>query len=256
MDGVFLSVLQYLLLNAVCCSLVNKSVAPGQKDWDAEMSVWTRIKNFAKDISVSDPEFLLKVSVLRLRWSRYLKAKGVLMLIQSNHCWWTLVKRLRPCLTPHSGGRLHSPAAEHPHHCQLLTGPGRQSALLQAARPQILLRRCAAALRLAGSCQDLHYGQYPLPLRSISFITSVLFLTSRICLQCFSSSLPMCLKKAMADKFKEFSEYQLAKYNTRKHRCKHNRNRSKPKVCKYWCSSLALFCHGCSSWRLRRPHTN
>uniref|UniRef100_A0A3B5MZJ5 TROVE domain-containing protein n=1 Tax=Xiphophorus couchianus TaxID=32473 RepID=A0A3B5MZJ5_9TELE len=30
--------------------------------------------------------------------------------------------------------------------------------------------------------------------------------------------LPTCLKKAMVDKFKQFSEYQLAKYNTRKHR--------------------------------------
>lgn len=40
----------------------------------------------------------------------------------------------------------------------------------------------------------------------------------------------MCLKKAMADKFKQFSEYQLAKYNTRKHRCKHNRNRRASKV--------------------------
>lgn len=51
--------------------------------------------------------------------------------------------------------------------------------------------------------------------------------------QCFSRSLPMCLKKAMADKFKQFSEYQLAKYNTRKHRCKHNRNRRKNKVQKW-----------------------
>uniref|UniRef100_A0A3Q2ZC95 TROVE domain-containing protein n=1 Tax=Hippocampus comes TaxID=109280 RepID=A0A3Q2ZC95_HIPCM len=50
------------------------------------------------------------------------------------------------------------------------------------------------------------------------------------CVLCFSRSLPMCLKKAMADKFKEFSEYQLAKYNTRKHRCKHNRNRRASKV--------------------------
>ncbi|GLD64145.1 telomerase protein component 1 isoform X1, partial [Lates japonicus] len=46
---------------------------------------------------------------------------------------------------------------------------------------------------------------------------------------CFSHSLPMCLKKAMADKFKQFSEYQLAKYNTRKHRCKHSRNKPKGK---------------------------
>uniref|UniRef100_A0A8C6PWJ7 Telomerase associated protein 1 n=1 Tax=Nothobranchius furzeri TaxID=105023 RepID=A0A8C6PWJ7_NOTFU len=40
-------------------------------------------------------------------------------------------------------------------------------------------------------------------------------------------SLPACLKKAMTDKFKEFSEYQLAKYNTRKHRCKHYRKKKK-----------------------------
>uniref|UniRef100_A0A7N6BDD7 TROVE domain-containing protein n=1 Tax=Anabas testudineus TaxID=64144 RepID=A0A7N6BDD7_ANATE len=43
-------------------------------------------------------------------------------------------------------------------------------------------------------------------------------------------SLPTCLKKAMADKFKQFSEYQLAKYNTRKHRCKHRGNRHKGEV--------------------------
>uniref|UniRef100_A0A3Q1AT66 TROVE domain-containing protein n=1 Tax=Amphiprion ocellaris TaxID=80972 RepID=A0A3Q1AT66_AMPOC len=43
-------------------------------------------------------------------------------------------------------------------------------------------------------------------------------------------SLPMCLKKAMADKFKEFSEYQLAKYNTRKMRCKHACKKNKGKV--------------------------
>lgn len=36
----------------------------------------------------------------------------------------------------------------------------------------------------------------------------------------------------MADKFKEFSEYQLAKYNTRKQRCKHNRKKAKSKVWK------------------------
>uniref|UniRef100_A0AAR2L1V2 TROVE domain-containing protein n=1 Tax=Pygocentrus nattereri TaxID=42514 RepID=A0AAR2L1V2_PYGNA len=44
---------------------------------------------------------------------------------------------------------------------------------------------------------------------------------------CFSSSLPSCLKKALVDKFKQFSEYQLAKYNTRKHRCKHNKKKRK-----------------------------
>ncbi|XP_015251183.1 PREDICTED: telomerase protein component 1 [Cyprinodon variegatus] len=54
---------KYLLLNAVCCSLVNKSKAPGQQDWDSENSVWTRITDLAKDISVGDPQFLLKVAV-------------------------------------------------------------------------------------------------------------------------------------------------------------------------------------------------
>lgn len=70
-------------------------------------------------------------------------------------------------------------------------------------------------------------------LNFISFVTSIWFLNLCICLQCFSSSLPTCLKKAMADKFKEFSEYQLAKYNTRKHRCKHNCNKVKSKVWKH-----------------------
>ncbi|XP_056599066.1 telomerase protein component 1 isoform X2 [Triplophysa dalaica] len=51
----------------------------------------------------------------------------------------------------------------------------------------------------------------------------------RIYNTCFSKSLPSCLKKALADKFKQFSEYQLAKYNTRRHRCKHNKNRKKGK---------------------------
>uniref|UniRef100_A0A3Q3EKU1 TROVE domain-containing protein n=1 Tax=Labrus bergylta TaxID=56723 RepID=A0A3Q3EKU1_9LABR len=46
-------------------------------------------------------------------------------------------------------------------------------------------------------------------------------------------SLPMCLKKAMSDKFKQFNEYQLAKYNTRKHRCKHSRNKPEGKVQKH-----------------------
>lgn len=54
-------VAQYFLLNEVCCSLVNKTAAPGQNNWDAADSVWTKIKNLAKDISVHEPEFLLKV---------------------------------------------------------------------------------------------------------------------------------------------------------------------------------------------------
>lgn len=55
----------------------------------------------------------------------------------------------------------------------------------------------------------------------------------------------MCLKKALVDKFKEFSEYQLAKYNTRKHRCKHNHNKGKSKVRKH-CYSWVIYY--CPSW--------
>ncbi|XP_069044718.1 telomerase protein component 1-like isoform X1 [Lepisosteus oculatus] len=52
---------------------------------------------------------------------------------------------------------------------------------------------------------------------------------ARLYSSCFGRNLPSCLKKAMAHKFKQFSEYQLAKYNTRKHRCKHNRASQKSK---------------------------
>ncbi|CAF92032.1 unnamed protein product, partial [Tetraodon nigroviridis] len=55
----------------------------------------------------------------------------------------------------------------------------------------------------------------------------------RIYSTCFSTSLPTCLKKAMVGKFNEFSEYQLAKYNTRKQRCKHNRKKAESKVWKH-----------------------
>ncbi|KAL7879378.1 hypothetical protein SRHO_G00016320 [Serrasalmus rhombeus] len=40
----------------------------------------------------------------------------------------------------------------------------------------------------------------------------------RIYSTCFSSSLPTCLKKALVDKFKQFSEGQLAKYGARRRR--------------------------------------
>uniref|UniRef100_A0A3P8TTE8 TROVE domain-containing protein n=1 Tax=Amphiprion percula TaxID=161767 RepID=A0A3P8TTE8_AMPPE len=46
-------------------------------------------------------------------------------------------------------------------------------------------------------------------------------------------SLPMCLKKAMADKFKEFSEYQLAKYNTRKQQHPHIITPPPPRALRY-----------------------
>ncbi len=47
----------------VCCSLVNKSCTPGQKDWDKKRSVWAIIKVLATEITTEDPEFLLKVGV-------------------------------------------------------------------------------------------------------------------------------------------------------------------------------------------------
>lgn len=60
---VLLFVLQNNLLNMVCCSLVNKSCTPGQKDWDKKTSVWAIIKVLATEITTEDPEFLLKVGV-------------------------------------------------------------------------------------------------------------------------------------------------------------------------------------------------
>lgn len=76
------------------------------------------------------------------------------------------------------------------------------------------------------------------------------FSTLSDCLQCFSTSLPTCLKKAMADKFKEFTEYQLAKYNTRKHRCKHHHKKATSKVRKHGCSSVVCCC---PSWLAVSP---
>ncbi|XP_066579082.1 telomerase protein component 1-like [Amia ocellicauda] len=58
---------------------------------------------------------------------------------------------------------------------------------------------------------------------------------------CFGGNLPSCLKKAMADKFKQFSEYQLAKYNTCKQRCKHSRPKPKgDQDMKRWASLLKM----------------
>ncbi|KAM7400175.1 hypothetical protein PAMA_004735 [Pampus argenteus] len=153
---------KYLLLNAVCCSLVNKCMAPGQKDWDMEYTVWTRIKNLAKDISVSDPEFLLKVAVYTRQKLNIRITANFLLALAAN----------QPSTKPH------------------------------------VRRYFCAAVQLPSDWLEV----------------------VRIYSACFSRSLPACLKKAMADKFKQFSEYQLAKYNTRKHRCKHNRNRRKNKL--------------------------
>ncbi|XP_029930833.1 telomerase protein component 1 [Myripristis murdjan] len=152
---------KYLLLNAVCCSLVNKSTAPGQKDWDSEDSVWTRITSLAEDICASDPQFLLKVAVYT-RQELNIRITANFLLALAAH---------------------QSPTKPH------------------------VRRYFCAAVQLPSDWLEV----------------------ARIYSTCFSRCLPACLKKAMADKFKQFSEYQLAKYNTRKHRCKHNRNRPKGK---------------------------
>ncbi|XP_036939136.1 telomerase protein component 1 isoform X2 [Acanthopagrus latus] len=152
---------KYLLLNSVCCSLVNKSKAPGEKDWDSEDSVWTRITNLAKEISEYDPEFPLKVAVYTRQQLNIRITANFLLALAAN---------------------------------------------LPSTKPHVRRYFCTAV---------------QLPSDWLEVI--------RIYSMCFSRSMPACLKKAMADKFKQFSEYQLAKYNTRKHRCKHNRNRRKAK---------------------------
>ncbi|XP_034470517.1 telomerase protein component 1 isoform X4 [Hippoglossus hippoglossus] len=143
---------KYLLLNAVCCSLVSKSTPPGQDTWDAEDSVWTNITNLAKDICVHDPEFLLKVAVYARQELNIRITANFLLALAAN----------QPSTKPH------------------------------------VRRYFCVAVQLPSDWLEV----------------------VRIYSTCFSHSLPMCLKKAMADKFKQFSEYQLAKYNTRKHRCK------------------------------------
>uniref|UniRef100_A0A7N6A9P9 TROVE domain-containing protein n=2 Tax=Anabas testudineus TaxID=64144 RepID=A0A7N6A9P9_ANATE len=150
---------KYLLLNDVCCSLVNKNTAPGQKDWDSGDSVWTRIINLSKDISVSDPQFILKVAVYTRQKLNYNITANFLLALAAS----------QPTTKPH------------------------------------VRRYFCAAVQLPSDWLEV----------------------VRIYCTCFSRSLPTCLKKAMADKFKQFSEYQLAKYNTRKHRCKHRGNRHK-----------------------------
>ncbi|XP_034743030.1 telomerase protein component 1 isoform X2 [Etheostoma cragini] len=166
---------KYLLLNLVCCSLVNKSTAPGQDNWDLDNSVWTKIINLAKDISVCDPQFLLKVAVYTRQELNIRITANFLLALAAN----------QPSTKPH------------------------------------VRRYFCAAVQLPSDWLEV----------------------VRIFSTCFSRSLPMCLKKAMADKFKQFNEYQLAKYNTRKHRCKHSRNRrtaKKPNALqlKHWANLL------------------
>ncbi|XP_057189566.1 telomerase protein component 1 [Triplophysa rosa] len=152
---------KYNLLNMVCCSLVDKNCTPGQKDWDAEKSVWIRMKGLAAEISSSDPEFLLKVAVYT-RQELNIRVTANFLLALAAH--------------------------------------------LPASKPHVRRYFCAAV---------------QLPSDWLEVI--------RIFNTCFSKCLPACLKKALADKFKQFSEYQLAKYNTRRHRCKHNKKKKKGK---------------------------
>ncbi|XP_076828071.1 telomerase protein component 1 isoform X2 [Brachyhypopomus gauderio] len=82
----------------------------------------------------------------------------------------------------------------------------------------------------------------------------------RIYNMCFSPSLPTCLKKALVDKFKQFSEYQLAKYNTRKHRGKHSRKTRKaldacPEQWKRWANLLRVNVPTLQKYLLKSQHT-
>ncbi|KTF72846.1 hypothetical protein cypCar_00038029 [Cyprinus carpio] len=147
------------LLNMVCCSLVNKSCTPGQKDWDKKTSVWAIIKVLAKEITTEDPEFLLKVAVYT-RQELNIRITANFLLALAAH--------------------------------------------LPGSKPHFRRYFCAAV-------------QLPSDWLEVTRIYSM----------CFSKSLPSCLKKALVDKFKQFTEYQMAKYNTRKHRCKHNKKRKK-----------------------------
>ncbi|XP_051725958.1 telomerase protein component 1 [Ctenopharyngodon idella] len=147
------------LVNMVCCSLVNKSCTPGQKDWDKQRSVWGIIKKLAAEITTEDPEFVLKVAVYARQELNIRIAANFLLALAAH---------------------------------------------LPASKPHFRRYFCAAV-------------QLPSDWLEVTRIYSM----------CFSKSLPSCLKKALVDKFKQFTEYQLAKYNTRKHRCKHNKKRKK-----------------------------
>ncbi|XP_036421241.1 telomerase protein component 1 isoform X2 [Colossoma macropomum] len=146
-----------LLLNVVCCSLVNKSRAPDQNDWNDKESVWTQLKSIGTEITLADPEFILKVAVYT-RQELNIRITANFLLALAAHL---------PESKPH------------------------------------LRRYFCAAVQLPSDWLEV----------------------TRIYSTCFSSSLPSCLKKALVDKFKQFSEYQLAKYNTRKHRCKHRKKK-------------------------------
>ncbi|KAL0966295.1 hypothetical protein UPYG_G00293500 [Umbra pygmaea] len=184
---------KYLLLNELCCSLVNKSVAPGQKDWDAEDSIWKKMQSLATDISTDDPRFLLKAAVY-IRQELNIRITANFLLALAAH--------------------------------------------LPATKPHVRRYFCAAV---------------QLPSDWLEVV--------RIYSTCFSRSLPTCLKKALGDKFMQFTEYQLAKYNTRIHRCKHNHSKLKAKVsdtgvtamCSMPDGQFAVACWLCpvSVWKLQ-----
>ncbi len=96
----------------VCCSLVNKSCTPGQKDWDKKRSVWAIIKILATEITIEDPEFLLKVGVF-VSVRLWVMLSGVNMV-----CIFALVL----------GCSLYQAGTKHSYHSQLPAGTGGPSA--------------------------------------------------------------------------------------------------------------------------------
>ncbi|XP_049322801.1 telomerase protein component 1 [Astyanax mexicanus] len=168
---------KYILLNVVCCSLVNKSSAPNQNDWDSKKNVWTRIKDLGTEITRRDPEFILKVAVYTRQELNIRITTNFLLAL---------------------------------------------AAYLPESKPHLRRYFCAAV-------------QLPSDWLEVTRLFST----------CFSSSLPACLKKALVDKFKQFSEYQLAKYNTRKLRGKHNKKKrevkeSTPEQWEKWAQMLKV----------------
>jgi len=57
------SVFQYLLLNAVCASLLSKDGAPSKNTLEEPEGQWPTIVTLATDIAPLDSQFLLKVHV-------------------------------------------------------------------------------------------------------------------------------------------------------------------------------------------------
>ncbi|XP_041095472.1 telomerase protein component 1 isoform X2 [Polyodon spathula] len=142
-----------LMLNAVCCSLINRESLPTQADLAEAQSTWSTLKTLAEEISQHDAEFTLKVAVYT-RQELNIRYTANFLLALAAHL---------PSCRPH----LH--------------------------------RYFSSAVQLPSDWIEV----------------------ARTSSTCFGSSLPSCLRRAMTDKFKQFSEFQLAKYNTRKMRCKH-----------------------------------